>query len=526
MCMFKEKKKTAILVGVIIAILIGGGIGFGIYKLVSKDTEKETTTGVKPVTSKYRMSGNSLDAFDLYFLQLENNNKNLIYSPLSIKYALEMLGEGADGDSKEQINAIIGDYKYKKYNNSANMSFANAFFIKDSYKNSIKQDYITNLNSKYNAEIIYDSFVNPNNLNNWTSNKTFGLINNLFDDVSANNFILINALAIDMEWKNLIQPAFGYEPYDKDHSLYGSTFSVSYPHEDYGVNVDEIMDDVYKTLQFNNSINAKAVTIGASINKYDIVKTIGEENIRKTVGDAYNEWVKKDECGSGSYESTNEFLNRYINELDSSYKDVASSTDFKFYVDDDTKVFAKELKKYNDTTLEYIGIMPKKQNLNEYIKDINAEKINNLINNLKSIELNNFDEGKVTKIVGDIPLFKFNYELNLMNDLQKLGITNVFDSSKANLSNMTTDKGVFINQVSHKANIEFSNVGIKAAAVTEGGGYGDMSCEFEYLYDVPVETIDITFDKPYLFLIRDKDTGEVWFAGSVYEPIINNSNNY
>ena len=36
---------------------------------------------------------------------------------------------------------------------------------------------------------------------------------------------------------------------------------------------------------------------------------------------------------------------------------------------------------------------------------------------------------------------------------------------------------------------------------------------------MPVEEIDLTFDKPYMFIIRDKDTGEVWFAGTVYNPL-------
>ena len=34
-----------------------------------------------------------------------------------------------------------------------------------------------------------------------------------------------------------------------------------------------------------------------------------------------------------------------------------------------------------------------------------------------------------------------------------------------------------------------------------------------------IETIDLTFDRPFMYLIRDKETGEVWFAGTVYEPI-------
>ena len=64
-----------------------------------------------------------LEQFDLYFLQLENGKQNKIYSPLSIKYALEMLEEGTNGESKTQISSIIGNYEAKKYINSKNMSF-------------------------------------------------------------------------------------------------------------------------------------------------------------------------------------------------------------------------------------------------------------------------------------------------------------------------------------------------------------------------------------------------------------------
>lgn len=51
------------------------------------------------------------------------------------------------------------------------------------------------------------------------------------------------------------------------------------------------------------------------------------------------------------------------------------------------------------------------------------------------------------------------------------------------------------------------------------GGKGAGDPEFDYIYDVPIEEIDLTFDKPYLFIIRDKDTGDVWVTGTVYEPL-------
>ena len=50
------------------------------------------------------------------------------------------------------------------------------------------------------------------------------------------------------------------------------------------------------------------------------------------------------------------------------------------------------------------------------------------------------------------------------------------------------------------------------------GGFGSAAGGFDYLFDVPVVTIDLTFDKPYMYIIRDKDTGEVWFTGTVYNP--------
>ena len=30
--------------------------------------------------------------------------------------------------------------------------------------------------------------------------------------------------------------------------------------------------------------------------------------------------------------------------------------------------------------------------------------------------------------------------------------------------------------------------------------------------------IEIKIDKPFVFLIRDKETKEIWFVGTVYEP--------
>ena len=516
----REKKESKITNGIIIGtlvILLGVFLYYGYVYLQNKDKNNNGSTienDVKEVKTAYQLSGNGLEDFDLAFLRLENAEKNKLYSPLSIKYTLAMLSEGADGVTKKQIDSVIGKYHSNKYTNSQNMSFANGMFVRDTYKDSIVNGYTDNLVNKYNAEVVYDSFINVSNINKWVSDRTFNLIDNMFDSsVLDSNFILVNALAIDMNWVNLIQSTV-------------RPWIVSYQHEDYATSVESIQEDIYPTLEFNdkdgNKIKAKSVKIGASINNYDIVKTLGEDNIRKEISDKYQAWLDEgNSCGvDESAKDVNAFVDEYISELKTGYGQYSSSTDFMLYNDNDVKAFAKDLKTYNGVTLQYIGIMPKNTSLKNYVDGLKSTDVTRIISSLKTIEPSNFEQGKITKIVGNIPLFKFDYELKLKEDLETIGIKDVFDADKADLSKMTSQKA-YIGAAVHKADIEFSNEGIKAAAATGAAGYGAASCGFEYLYPVPVEVIDLNFDNPYLFLIRDKDTGEVWFTGTVYSPIVN-----
>lgn len=519
----KSNKKKIIIITIIAVLLIVAAI-LTFYFFIIKDNNKEEIpetnkeTEVLNANSPYEITSNNLEAFDLYFLQLENKETNKVYSPLSIKYALEMLTVGANGKTKEQITNILGDYEAKKYTNSNNMSFANALFIKDSYRNSVKNSYIDHLNETYNAEVLFDNFNTPDDLNAWVNQKTFGLINNLFSNISELDFILVNALAIDMEWVNKIQKE--YEDY-----------IVEFPHEkkkydgydfSYTFGVYSLNSTDYHGLDFKNvNYKVKSAEIGAVANRYDIVDILGEEHIKQTVLEAYVEYASQNEgpvkdVYGNIITDFDSWFEGYLKRLDSNYGHISSSTDFLFYTDDDTKVFAKDLKEYNGTTLQYIGIIPTNTDLDTYINDLDASKVNSLIDNLKSIEINNFNNNVITEITGYIPMFKFEYELDLMNDLKKLGITSVFDNT-ADLSNITEDNA-YITDARHKANIEFSNDGIKAAAATALGGTGNTGGGFDYLFDVPIEQIDLTFDKPYLFIIRDKNTGEVWFTGTVYEP--------
>ena len=387
-----------------------------------KEIDSEITSEIKK--SAYRINSNSLEKFDLYFLQLENGKQNKIYSPLSIKYALEMLEEGTTGESKAQISNIIGSYKANKYVNSKNMAFGNAIFINEFYKDSIKNEYASNLKNKYNAAVITTPFDSPNEVNSWISNNTLGLINNLYNDISQNNFLLLNALAIDMEWEEKFIPQTGEVEF------------AIYKHENfYWSGGDELIPKNFKDMDEEVS----TMEIIASFNNYDIVKELGKENIRKKVKEEYLKYLEDggyielyeyeiylgEKINGLSEEEIKEkyldeyiekFLDKYIEDIDSNYKRVDKITDFSLYVDDDVKVFAKDLKKYNGSQLQYVAIMPTNEDLDNYISKVKVETINKYIENLKKLKADNFKEGVVTKISGFIPKFKFEYQLDLMND--------------------------------------------------------------------------------------------------------------
>ena len=487
--------------------------------LIINNTENElmdnnTSLIINPIENEIK--NDIVSNFDLSFLKLENQKENKEYSPLSIKYALKMLEDGTTDDSKSQISKVVGNTSLTKYNSNNNMSLANALFIRDSFENGIKQNYINTLKTKYNAEVMFDPFSTPQNVNSWVSNKTLKLVDNMVENINQDTvFLLINALGIDMEWENkFLKPDGVYYGYNHENfEWHSSEQVVSY-------DFDEKKQKV------------SGMEVIASINNYDIVEEIGEENIRKTVGDEYRKWAKEyytDLSDKEIEEKLTEYLDGgfhgtyyskgYIAEIDSNYKQVGFSTDFSLYIDDNVKAFAKDLKEYDGTTLQYIGIMPITEDLDSYIKDSDETEINSIINNLKDLKPENFKEGVVTKIIGNIPKFNFEYELNLKEDIKQLGITDVFEEGKANLTEICDNKEVYITDAVHKANIEFTQDGIKAAAVTEFAGSG-AGILFDYLYDVPVEEIDLTFDKPFMFLIRDKKTGEIWFMGTVYEPLL------
>jgi len=361
--------------------------------------------------------------FDFSFLKMENKKKNMLYSPLSIKYALKMLEEGANNNTYTEINKVIGNAELSKYSSIDKvLSIANGLFIRDEYYEYVKQEYINKLKKEYEAEVKLDEFKDAQNVNKWIEDKTLGIIKDMLKDkVFQDSYVvmvLINALTIDMEWVDpfVYRNTGGYDFYLDD----GETMKAT---------------------------------------------TMSKKNVM--------------------------------------------SEDISYYIDDDMTVLSMNLKEYYGNQFEFMAIMPK-ENLSGFVENVTNDQINEIDGKLKLTS----DEVDGANI--KIPKFKFNYDLDLTTDLKNLGIKDAFDENRADFSNMGYAKELgeplCVSEALHKADIDFTEKGVKAAAVTVILTTGATSMPR------PRYPVDVIIDKPFMFVIRDKSTKDIWFTGTVYEP--------
>jgi serpin B len=79
----------------------------------------------------------------------------------------------------------------------------------------------------------------------------------------------------------------------------------------------------------------------------------------------------------------------------------------------------------------------------------------------------------------------------------------------ADFSGMTTEAGLFISEVVHKAWVAVDEKGTEAAAAT-----AVVMVESA----MPMEPVEVTVDHPFLFAIQHRRTGTLLFLGQVVDP--------
>ena len=108
-----------------------------------------------------------------------------------------------------------------------------------------------------------------------------------------------------------------------------------------------------------------------------------------------------------------------------------------------------------------------------------------------------------------LPKFEFTSEIGLADPLRSLGMRDAFDQGHADLSGMDGTRELYISAVLHKAFVAVDEEGTEAAAAT-GVIVGATGA--------PLFEVTLTVDRPFIFLIRDLETGQILFMGRVVNP--------
>ena len=90
-----------------------------------------------------------------------------------------------------------------------------------------------------------------------------------------------------------------------------------------------------------------------------------------------------------------------------------------------------------------------------------------------------------------------------------MGMPVVFTGA-ADFSGMTGTRELFIGEVLHKSFVSVDEAGTEAAAAT---------AVVMELTAIPDTQVELTVDRPFIFLIRDLETGTILFVGRVANPI-------
>ena len=162
------------------------------------------------------------------FSPRENGSKNFLISPVSISTALAMTANGADGNTRDQMEQLLGSgltldqiNEYMAYykNNlpdekKEKLYLANSIWFRDDPTFKVQDGFLETNKKFYDSEIYQTPFddTTVDDINSWVNNNTKSMIPQLFKhgdlDPKADvipMMTLINTLYFEAEWEKIYE---------------------------------------------------------------------------------------------------------------------------------------------------------------------------------------------------------------------------------------------------------------------------------------------------------------------------------
>lgn len=350
--------------------------------------------------------------FGIHLLQKSmEEDKNTLISPMSVLAALSMATNGAEGETRTQMETVLGQsrdslnawYKYDTDKSGDYLHLANAIFIKDDPELTVKESFIKAVEKWYEMDIVVTDFNEHtlDSINQYVEDNTHGMVKNILDKIPGEAVMyLINALAFEARWAN--------------------------PYNEYAVQAD-----VFTT----------------------------EDGRKQTVELMYAE-------------------------------------EYDVYIEDD--LFTGFLKNYEGDRYVFAALLPKEGvSVEEVVDSLSGESITDKLTSRWG-----------GTVLTAIPKFQTEFDVEMNELLQVMGMTDAFDPYKADFSSLATYGGgnIFLNRVIHKTFISVGEQGTRAGAAT----VIEVAAEAA----PPEESKEVILNRPFIYMIWDTEMNTPIFMGT------------
>lgn len=153
---------------------------------------------------------------------------------------------------------------------------------------------------------------------------------------------------------------------------------------------------------------------------------------------------------------------------------------------------------YGDSdNFHFVALMPANNSIDQFINNLAQSSLDQWINMVdKPLYPTRFQ----------FPKFETQYKIKLNEVLKTLGMNDAFNPNAADFSKIAENLNLFISNIAHKTYMKLDEQGTEAAAVTSTGITTTSAPQI------------ISFNQPFVYLIREKETGAILFIGKMVNP--------
>lgn len=231
--------------------------------------------------------------------------ENTLLSPLSVVSALAMTANGAEGETREQMEQVLGltveelnAYMYtymlklpdEKF---GQLQLANSIWFSDAETFQVEQDFLQTNADYYGADIYKRKFDKSaaEEINEWVAEKTDEMIPQMVDEISKETVMyLVNALAFEADWN------IPYEEYQVREGTFTMESGAEKPvelmyGEEHNYLEDELATGFVKYYE-GNRYAFVALLPKEEVSVAEYVNSLSGENVQNLLNNASKELVK------------------------------------------------------------------------------------------------------------------------------------------------------------------------------------------------------------------------------------------